>query len=148
MNDRYLFRGKRADNDEWIVGYHCKLILCARGGAKLLDAIQLVVSHCEVRSYEIDPATLEQCTGLSAVKSYRGTQPEDLLIFEGDIIRDRRSVHAVIYDFDNGRFLGVSNVKYNNQDRYLLYINTELQKFVEIIGNVHDKSDGEECNGN
>lgn len=30
---------------------------------------------------------LMQCTGLSASKSYRGTKPEDLLIFENDLLQ-------------------------------------------------------------
>lgn len=33
-----------------------------------------------------------QCTGLSAAKSYRGDKPEDLLVFEGDIVKRTREI--------------------------------------------------------
>jgi len=41
---------------------------------------------------------LEQCTGLSASKSYRGNKPEDLLIWEGDIDSKGRVVRYGDYE--------------------------------------------------
>ena len=36
--------------------------------------------------YLLKNCVLEQCTEVSADKSYRGTSPEDLLIYEGDVL--------------------------------------------------------------
>lgn len=37
--------------------------------------------------YGFDDVVLMQCTGLTAVKSYRGDSAEDRLIWEGDVVR-------------------------------------------------------------
>lgn len=74
MKDRYLFRAKRTDNGEWIVGYlfqmcHCKKIICPEN---------------EHIASPVDESTICQCTGL---KDKNGQ-----MIWENDIIR---------FQFDN-----------------------------------------------
>jgi uncharacterized phage protein (TIGR01671 family) len=89
MNERYLFRGKPKSFEyaeircvgnpapEWAVG-----------SLHRNPSGEYVVTHYKnSRTYSVDPATIGQCTGLRAAKSYRGDKPEDLLIFEGDIVR-------------------------------------------------------------
>ena len=76
MNERYLFRGKRADNGEWVYGdlIHRKIwssdVCVIRASDDGFDAYV---------EYEVIPETVGQCTGL---KDKNGK-----LIFEGDVVR-------------------------------------------------------------
>lgn len=76
MNDRYLFRGMRIDNGEWVVGY-----------LLVLDEIDYRIATSRIESaddppyfllYMVDPNTVCQCTGL---KDKTGK-----LIWENDIL--------------------------------------------------------------
>lgn len=58
MNDRYLFRGKRVDNGEWIFGS----LLCGDGYC------EIAVRHEDdplMTRHEVDPATVGQYTTLT-----------------------------------------------------------------------------------
>ena len=84
MNDRYLFRGKRIDNEEWVQG-HYDFIPQSYILAKDLHMVRFLQdgflhSHKTItsNSVSIDPATLGQCTGLK--------DADNRLIFEGDIV--------------------------------------------------------------
>lgn len=73
MEDRYLFKAKRADNGEWVKGY---LIYSFTGVPIIVteyDHILMLVTR-----YEVRPDTICQCTGL---KDKNGT-----LIWENDIL--------------------------------------------------------------
>nr|DAU33350.1 MAG TPA: YopX protein [Caudoviricetes sp.] len=85
MQDRYLFRGKRIDNGEWVHGY-----LFDDGfenGRVFIGGIVIEKYNgtaCDdwnvtgINFYEIDPNTICQCTG---IKDKNGK-----LIFENDIL--------------------------------------------------------------
>lgn len=95
MDDRYLYRGictqkSRDFEGKWVYGDHVTI-----GGRHYIhpQANSTDVSEAGIAKllimHPVDPATIGQCTGLSAEISYRGKRPEDLLIFEGDVARKR-----------------------------------------------------------
>ena len=83
MDDRYLFRGKRADNGEWVQGSYQNY------GNKV------IIAACV-----IDFATFGQCTGLKDKNSR--------LIFEGDLLQwlidhDEYRLGFVIWEYGGWR---------------------------------------------
>lgn len=120
MDNRFLSRGKRVDNGEWVVGWF------SYDGAGIPGIGQTNGLDMWEADYEIDPATLDQCTGLED----KNGKP----IFEGDIFKDLRGRICVVeWDAENARFLGVRKV---GNDRLIAYVGQEPS--VEVVGSIHD----------
>ena len=63
MEDRYLFKAKRTDNEEWVTG---SLITCEDGTCKIAtryldDSANIAILICV---YDVDRDTICQCTGI------------------------------------------------------------------------------------
>ena len=80
MNERYLFRGKRKDNGEWVTGYLIQgnntYIVTPEAIYYMVVSISYMAS---VEFVEVIPETVGRCSG---EKDKNGK-----LIFEGDILR-------------------------------------------------------------
>lgn len=61
MEDRYLFRAKRIDNGEWVVGFYAYI-----HKKHYIYTGQLIHSglYDVAERFEVDPSTICQCTGL------------------------------------------------------------------------------------
>lgn len=116
-----IFRGKRADNGEWVYGS----LITERN---MFDG-NLMTMHIQdiEEPYDdnlIDDETVGQFTGL--------TDKNGVKVFEGDIVRI----------FDGEYFSGV--IKYSNEQGSFTVDDTSLHYWIsdiEVIGNIHDNSE-------
>lgn len=131
MNERYLSRGKRVDNGEWVEGY---LIQGNRTYIATIEAINhMVVSTSYMASIElveVIPETVEQCSG---VPDKNGT-----LMYEGDIVKGLFNFGLEIMSvctFKDGAF----GLTAKQCGAYHFSAFTSLWKVqYEVIGNIHD----------
>ena len=132
MDNRYLFRGKCYETDNWRYGsiFWVGPSLWVVPNVLVVDA---VVNAC----VRIKKDTLGQSTGLYAAKSYRGESEEDRLIFEGDILDEDGYKFVVVYDQKNAKF------KLQHGKIYQ-YPEWNRGVMMEIIGTVFDEQEGKE----
>lgn len=147
MNHEILFRGKRVDNGEWVIGSLVKM-----GPAGYVHYFILPDYASAFYDIEVDPATVCQDTGL--------TDKNGVKIFEGDIVawRDKNFIlnGHYIYEFDGYKYGdelivrclksgfmlckkhdGMPDIPNANAkiDNYAFW---NYHRFFEVIGNIHD----------
>lgn len=140
MEDRYLFRGKRIDNGEWIVGdlIQNKFLRGMRSwiSSEKYDPKRLrkiSKNMAQWRSVEVDPSTICQCTGLK--------DKNDKLIWENDVVKINNSkVNTLITFRDFEIICTIPNEKYY---KHRLEYDTEY----EVIGNIFDNPELLESEG-
>lgn len=123
MNDRYLFKAKRADNGEWVQGYYYQIW---ENGYILWGMTNDVPNMIEV-----DVSNICQSTGL---KDKNGE-----LIFENDII-ERLDIHDI-----KGPSIGI--IEYDVENTSFLIHWTDIANYsptfhwknrIGVIGNIFD----------
>ena len=142
---KILFRGKRADNGEWVEGYY---ELCGYFVGTIEEVIYPTITPFNKRRHIVEPATVGQFTGLTDKNSKK--------IFEGDIVNvwwEKRTLEQV-YEFPKYKAViefGNPNHLYSwgwqlkmiddmpfNPDILLWVDMEEAGAFIEVIGNIHD----------
>ena len=123
MKDRYLFKGKRIDNGEWIGGWLFELVE--------IPPPFIMMSKSLGESHEVDPTTICQCTGL---KDKNGN-----MMYENDIVKrtdkpkaGEPTIGIIEYDIANTAFLirWLDNLNYSPMYPW--------KEKIQIVGNKFD----------
>ena len=116
MDNRYLFRAKRIDNGEWVVGnYQRRFDLLGNGEHYIFSS----KNHNSWEYTEVDPSTICQCTG---IRDKNGK-----LIWENDILK---------YQWDGEERIDVIKYQppiFTYSDSFRWSLNED-----EVIGNIFD----------
>ena len=129
MTDRYLFRGKRADNGEWVYGgiYHQPKDEVKDENFYIIGG-SLNDVGC---AYEVIPETVGQCTGLKD-KNGKLIYEDDILIFTND--DGEKTPYEVQWSEKYaGYVIAMRNGAVDTMDGW-----DEYYQYFEIIGNIHD----------
>ena len=133
MNDRYLYRAKRADNVEWVEGH---LITDEQNKDKYFIGYVFGTDDDgtphDFDVVAVDPSTICQCTGL---KDKNGK-----LIWENDVVKGKyydngkshRHIGQVKYIYEAYKVVGVK--------QYTGY-HAHLDGSYEVIGNIFDNKE-------
>ena len=141
MEDRYLFRGKRIDNGEWVQGAlfngesHCII-------GQEIKFSPYTEHECKIVGYEVDRDTICQCTGLK--------DKNCKLIWENDIVElyDRNTDYkwraVVLFGNPNCEYTWGWQLKpivecETNTDILCWIDMEESGAFCEVIGNIFDE---------
>nr|DAW88759.1 MAG TPA: YopX protein [Bacteriophage sp.] len=129
MEDRYLFKAKRADNGEWVTGHYVKgLDIYAKEVHLIFEPTTIFYSSGETDGWsEVDPSTICQCTGL---KDRNGK-----LIWENDIVNTQCGKAIVIWDKAEWRIKWIKDTIWRKD---LHFWTNEDDWKCEIIGNIFD----------
>lgn len=130
MIDRYIFRAKRKDNNEWVTGYYVFQRKCSGVFGQMISELDFdrhLIIDLRGNSHEVIPETVVRCTGL---KDKNGK-----LMFEGDIVHFKTPAYhykncRIKYQAFYARYCAIDNKGYEYpMDKAFEY---------EVIGNIYD----------
>jgi len=129
MIDRYMFRGRKAYGNEWVIGYFSYDKIAERGYITSYENCYRDPKKQIPDVVEVDVSTVGQCT---EIKDKNGT-----IIFEDDVIVMKCAGTLT------GRVVG--KVRYSAKHRgYVAELKNHSKMYIdkdyhpEIIGNIHD----------
>ncbi len=133
MQDRYLFRGKRIDNGEYVIGNRIDdgvtgQVFIHVVGNSVNESDKVGEEGClQFVAFEVAPSTICQCTGL---KDKNGK-----LVWENDIVEYRDCTterYVVAYENDKACF------EYQQYGCSIMNFDEMSSVEVEVVGNVFD----------
>lgn len=134
MGDRYLFKAKRLDNEEWVTGHYVKgLDMYAKEVHLIFEPTTIFYSSGETDGWsEIDPSTLCQCTGL---KDKNGK-----LIWENDIVNctDEECCGFISWNESEAGFYFNTLLEDGGFEEEHIF---DYQDCMEVIGNIFDNKE-------
>ena len=140
MEDRYLFKGKRVDNGEWVIGHYVKgLNMFVKEVHLIFEPTTIFYSSGKTDGRnEIDPDTICQCTGL---KDKNGD-----LIWENDIVNctDAECCGYISWNESEAGFYFNVLLEGGGFDEEHIY---DYQDCMEVIGNIFDNPELLESEG-
>ena len=120
MNNRYIFRGKRVDNGEWVTGYYV------------------------FQPYEVIPETVGQCTGLKD-KNGKWIFEGDVVQTGGYMFVVKFGKCGGVANNENYGYMGYYLDGFDNMTKAALRLGlrNDICYFtdIEVIGNIHDGKD-------
>ena len=137
MEDKYLYKAKRKDNGEWMVGFYTYIYKkhyiytgqLIRGG--LYDIAE---------RFEVDPSTICRCTGLK--------DKNNRLIWENDIVKDDKgNLYKAFWQDNYYQFswICIKSAKLPIGAKWSLW---NIKSFeIEVIGNIFDNPELLESEG-
>lgn len=136
MQDRYLFRGKRIDNGEWVIGNRIDdgvtgQVFIHAVGNSVNESDKVGEEGClQFVAFEVAPSTICQCTGL---KDKNGK-----LIWENDVVMTvydgNEHIYQVVWDESELDFKATNGKEnYESNFEYLPCCDE-----IEILGNCFD----------
>ena len=126
MEDRYLFKAKRLDNGEWVVGY------IARYGHTGKEKYYIIPSYAsDLYAIEVDPSTICQCTGFK--------DKNDKLIWDNDIAKDEKgNLYKAFWQKNYYQYSWIC-IKSNFLPSGAQWNLWSIKSFeIEVIGNIFD----------
>ena len=139
MEDRYLFKAKRTDNEEWVTG---SLITCGDGTCKIAtryldDSANIAILICV---YDVDRDTICQSTGLKD-KNGKLIWENDIIFAHLDDYYPEDKTYAKILWRKNGFYI----IENGSED--ISPIDKFDQDHFEVCGNIFDNAELLESEG-
>ena len=135
MEDRYLFKAKRIDNGEWVVGY------ITRYGHTWKEKYYIIPSYASaLYSFLIDKNTICQCTGLKD-KNGKLIWENDIMVahLDDDYPEDETYIRILWYES------GFCSKEKGSED--ISSIDKFDQEHFEVCGNIFDNPELLESEG-